>query len=80
MEHGQITRYQIIAPTSWNFAARRPRRARPAGTALQGVADHELSVQHVVRSFDPHGVHGALEPLHDLALPDPGRHPRRPFA
>ncbi len=25
----------------------------PLETALQGVADHELSVQHVVRSFDP---------------------------
>lgn len=54
VEHGQITRYQIIAPTSWNFSPRDAHGvAGPLETALQGVADHELSVQHVVRSFDP---------------------------
>jgi hydrogenase large subunit len=56
---GRIERYQIIAPTSWNFS---PRDA--AGTpgaleaALVGTPVHDgeaqpVAVQHVVRSFDP---------------------------
>jgi hydrogenase large subunit len=52
---GHIVRYQIIAPTTWNFS---PRDA--AGTpgaleqALVGLPEAEpLLVQHVVRSFDP---------------------------
>jgi len=58
---GRIERYQIVAPTSWNFS---PRDA--AGTpgaleaALEGLpveADPQggtpIAVQHVVRSFDP---------------------------
>ena len=35
----------------------------PLETALQGVADHELSVQHVVRSFDLHGVMALGTPM-----------------
>jgi hydrogenase large subunit len=56
---GQIERYQIIAPTTWNFS---PRDAAgnpgPLELALQGleVGDEgasSVAVQHVVRSFDP---------------------------
>ena len=59
IEDGQIASYQIIAPTTWNFS---PRDATgtpgPVEAALEGarVADGEdtpLSVQHIVRSFDP---------------------------
>lgn len=59
IEDGKIARYQIIAPTTWNFS---PRDADgtpgPVEAALEGakVAEDEdtpLSVQHIVRSFDP---------------------------
>ncbi|HNO89087.1 MAG TPA: nickel-dependent hydrogenase large subunit [Rhodocyclaceae bacterium] len=55
VRNGHIVRYQIVAPTTWNFS---PRDA--AGTpgaleqALVGLGEGEgLRVQHVVRSFDP---------------------------
>lgn len=59
VRHGRIERYQIVAPTSWNFS---PRDA--AGTpgaleaALEGAPvregeDTPVAVQHIVRSFDP---------------------------
>lgn len=56
---GRIQRYQIIAPTTWNFS---PRDAGGVPGALEQalvgtpVADGEampLAVQHIVRSFDP---------------------------
>jgi hydrogenase large subunit len=56
---GRILRYQIIAPTTWNFS---PRDARgqpgPVEEALVGAPVRPgettpLSVQHIVRSFDP---------------------------
>lgn len=56
---GRIAGYQIIAPTTWNFS---PRDAQgipgPLESALEGapVAEGEttpVSVQHIVRSFDP---------------------------
>lgn len=56
---GKISGYQIIAPTTWNFS---PRDAGgtpgPVETALEGAPvgeaeDTPLSVQHIVRSFDP---------------------------
>lgn len=59
IDSGRITRYQIIAPTTWNFS---PRDAEgvpgPLEAALEGapVAKAEttpISVQHIVRSFDP---------------------------
>lgn len=59
IEGGRISRYQIIAPTTWNFS---PRDAAgvpgPLEAALEGapVAEGEktpVSVQHIVRSFDP---------------------------
>ena len=59
IERGRIANYQIVAPTTWNFS---PRDAAgvpgPLEAALVGapVAPGEttpLSVQHIVRSFDP---------------------------
>ncbi|GFE63749.1 nickel-dependent hydrogenase large subunit [Litoreibacter roseus] len=59
IEDGRIAGYQIIAPTTWNFS---PRDAAgtpgPVEAALEGavVGDDEdtpLTVQHIVRSFDP---------------------------
>lgn len=54
VEGGRINRYQIIAPTSWNFS---PRDAHgqpgPLEIALEGVANQDVRIQHVVRSFDP---------------------------
>jgi hydrogenase large subunit len=56
---GQVQRYQIIAPTTWNFSPRDAKgRPGPLEQALAGTVVGELgakaaSVQHVVRSFDP---------------------------
>ncbi|MBS1158429.1 MAG: Nickel-dependent hydrogenase, large subunit [Proteobacteria bacterium] len=57
IKRGRIERYQIIAPTTWNFS---PRDATgqpgPLELALVGLAAGEgalPTVQHVVRSFDP---------------------------
>lgn len=59
VEKGRIARYQIIAPTTWNFS---PRDAQgqpgPLETALVGAPVRQgettpVSVQHIVRSFDP---------------------------
>lgn len=59
VENGHIAGYQIIAPTTWNFS---PRDAAgvpgPLERALEGApvrpGEHTpLSVQHIVRSFDP---------------------------
>lgn len=59
IEGGVISGYQIVAPTTWNFS---PRDAEgvpgPVEAALKGAMvregeDTPLSVQHIVRSFDP---------------------------
>ena len=59
VEKGVIQRYQIVAPTTWNFS---PRDARgtpgPLEQALEGLEVGEAgarapAIQHVVRSFDP---------------------------
>lgn len=59
VRRGRIANYQIVAPTSWNFS---PRDARGTPGALEQalvdapVRDGEqtpVSVQHIVRSFDP---------------------------
>ncbi len=57
VKRGRIERYQIIAPTTWNFS---PRDATgqpgPLEQALVGLPAGEgalPTVQHVVRSFDP---------------------------
>ena len=59
IEQGRIARYQVVAPTTWNFS---PRDATgnpgPLEEALVGVPvaegdDQPLLVSHIVRSFDP---------------------------
>lgn len=56
---GRIERYQIVAPTSWNFS---PRDAAGVPGALEAALegapvregeDTPVAVQHIVRSFDP---------------------------
>ncbi|MCH4026382.1 MAG: nickel-dependent hydrogenase large subunit [Acetobacter fabarum] len=59
VEKGLISRYQIIAPTTWNFSPRDSAGVEgPLEYALRGAPVKEgeqtpLSVQHIVRSFDP---------------------------
>lgn len=55
---GKIARWQVVAPTTWNFSPRdRDGRPGPLEQALVGIeaASEEgaVMVQHVVRSFDP---------------------------
>ncbi len=56
---GRITRYQIVAPTTWNFSPRDgagvpgPLERALEGTALGDLGARAASLQHVVRSFDP---------------------------
>ncbi|MEJ2693334.1 MAG: nickel-dependent hydrogenase large subunit [Candidatus Thiodiazotropha sp.] len=59
IKHGRILNYQIIAPTTWNFSPR-DRQGQPGALelALQGAPirageEDPVSVQHIVRSFDP---------------------------
>lgn len=57
VRRGRIERYQIIAPTTWNFSPRDGNeQPGPLEQALVGLpaGDGALpTVQHVVRSFDP---------------------------
>lgn len=59
IERGVIKRYQIIAPTTWNFSPRDGQgQPGPLEQALVGASaaedeDTPVSVQHIVRSFDP---------------------------
>ena len=57
IRRGRIDRYQIIAPTTWNFSPRDSQaRPGPLEQALVGLPAGEgalPTVQHVVRSFDP---------------------------
>lgn len=57
VENERISRYQIIAPTTWNFSPRDSAgQAGPLELALEGVKADDpqaLQVQHIVRSFDP---------------------------
>jgi Ni,Fe-hydrogenase I large subunit len=59
VDRGRILNYQIIAPTSWNFSPRDRRGVAGAlEQALVGAPVREgerdpISVQHIVRSFDP---------------------------
>lgn len=59
LTNGRIERYQIIAPTTWNFSPRdRTGLAGPLEQALEGVETGSLgaksaALQHVIRSFDP---------------------------
>ncbi len=62
IEHGKLSSYQIVAPTSWNFSPRDVTgipgalEAALVGTAIgqDGETPGEsVAVQHIVRSFDP---------------------------
>ena len=59
IENGKIENYQIIAPTTWNFSPRdQAGQPGPLETALIGARVQSgetgpVSVQHIVRSFDP---------------------------
>jgi Ni,Fe-hydrogenase I large subunit len=59
IKKGRILNYQIIAPTTWNFSPR-DQHGTPGALeqALAGAPVHEgedepVTVQHIVRSFDP---------------------------
>ncbi|WP_439562490.1 nickel-dependent hydrogenase large subunit [Roseinatronobacter sp.] len=59
IEGGRIASYQIIAPTTWNFSPRDasdvpgPLEAALVGARIMPEEETPLSVQHIVRSFDP---------------------------
>ncbi len=59
IEDGRIANYQIIAPTTWNFSPRDendapgPLEAALVGAPVAACDKTPLSVQHIVRSFDP---------------------------
>ena len=59
VDKGRITRYQIIAPTSWNFSPRDAQgqagalEAALLGAPVQPGEKTPVAVQHIVRSFDP---------------------------
>ncbi|MBK7900268.1 MAG: nickel-dependent hydrogenase large subunit [Azonexus sp.] len=57
VRRGRIERYQIVAPTTWNFSPRdQQEQPGPLEQALVGLPAGEgapPTVQHVVRSFDP---------------------------
>ncbi len=59
VRNGRVLNYQIIAPTTWNFSPRDSRGVPgPLEAALEGLevgewGEHDVRVQHVVRSFDP---------------------------
>ena len=59
IEDGRLASYQIVAPTTWNFSPRDasgtpgPVEAALVGAPVGPDEDTPLSVQHIVRSFDP---------------------------
>lgn len=59
VEQGRIAGYQIIAPTTWNFSPRDlegvpgPLEQALVGAPILSGERSPLSVQHIVRSFDP---------------------------
>ena len=56
---GKIERYQIIAPTTWNFSPRDsldvggPLEQALVGTDVGDAGPRAVAIQHIVRSFDP---------------------------
>ncbi len=56
---GKIERYQIIAPTTWNFSPRDsfdvagPLEQALVGTEVGDAGARAVAIQHIVRSFDP---------------------------
>lgn len=59
IEKGRIASYQIVAPTTWNFSPRDQAgvpgalEAALVGAPVQPGEATPISVQHIVRSFDP---------------------------
>ena len=59
VKKGRILNYQIVAPTTWNFSPRDASGAPGAleqalvGARLRDGEEDPVSVQHIVRSFDP---------------------------
>ncbi len=59
IERGRIASYQIVAPTTWNFSPRDtsgqpgPLEAALVGAEVRDGEDTPVTVQHIVRSFDP---------------------------
>lgn len=59
IENGRIANYQIIAPTTWNFSPRDgagvagPLEQALVGAPIRPGETDPVSVQHIVRSFDP---------------------------
>jgi hydrogenase large subunit len=59
LDQGRISHYQIIAPTTWNFSPRDaagtpgPLEQALVGAPLRSGETEPVSVQHIVRSFDP---------------------------
>jgi len=59
IKKGRIFNYQIVAPTTWNFSPRDHQdQAGALEQALVGIEivdniENTLSIQHVIRSFDP---------------------------
>ncbi|WP_101340451.1 nickel-dependent hydrogenase large subunit [Cereibacter azotoformans] len=59
IRNGLISTYQIVAPTTWNFSPRDaagvpgPLEAALVGAPVREGEETPVSVQHVVRSFDP---------------------------
>lgn len=59
IENGKIANYQIIAPTTWNFSPRDkngipgPLETALVGAKIRAGEVDPISVQHIVRSFDP---------------------------
>jgi hydrogenase large subunit len=59
VKKGKIERYQIIAPTTWNFSPRDaegqpgPAEAALAGTDVGAHGSKSPAIQHIIRSFDP---------------------------
>jgi Ni,Fe-hydrogenase I large subunit len=59
IQGGKITHYQIIAPTTWNFSPRDEQAVPGAleqalvGAPIRQGEKEPISVQHIIRSFDP---------------------------
>jgi uptake hydrogenase large subunit len=59
IEKGKISNYQIVAPTTWNFSPRDKDNVAGAleqallNTPVETDGKNAVSIQHIVRSFDP---------------------------
>lgn len=59
VDKGKVSNYQIVAPTTWNFSPRDSEEVPGAleqaleGSPIRNGEKTPVSVQHIVRSFDP---------------------------